>query len=128
MESLKIEIIKENEIQTNKPIELQDIDSFFSYHPNNNRRKIYAYIDKEKNLWYKDSALKNSSNKKYKGFVKILGLYERKNDFLLDILSDLNKTSIDYYTNNTKKDNIYLQDIYDNLLSKYYLYIRKNKL
>lgn len=128
MESLKIEIIKENEIQTNKPIELQDIDSFFSYHPNNNRRKIYAYIDKEKNLWYKDSALKNSSNKKYKGFVKILGLYERKNDFLLDILSDLNKTSINYYTNNTKKDNIYLQDIYDNLLSKYYLYIRKNKL
>lgn len=128
MESLKIEIIKENEIQTNKPIELQDIDSFFSYHPNNNRRKIYAYIDKEKNLWYKDSALKNSSNKKYKGFVKILGLYERKNDFLLDILSDLNKTSINYYTNNTKKDNIYLQDIYDNLLSKYYLYIRKNRL
>ena len=56
-------------------------------------------------------------------WFKITGLYERRNEFILDILRDLSETSEKLYVGNTSSDNIALEDLYERLLKEYLNYL-----
>ena len=89
MNNLKIEVFKKINYQGRliAPKELKNMGSFFSFRLQHNRGKICVFVDNQKNLWYKDFQPSDKSDKSYKGFIKISGLCERKNTFLLDLLS-----------------------------------------
>ena len=61
-----------------------------------------------------------------KCWFKITGLYERRNNHIIDILRDLNEYSEYLYPKNNVADNIALSRLYEQMLKIYLDYIHKN--
>ena len=107
------------------------------------RGKSYqVFIDDNYNLYYKDNSVLVDTQsyiehddlygdkvevKHYyaKLWFKITGLYERRNEFILDILRDLSETSEKLYIENTVSDNVALEDLYEKLIKEYLNYLSK---
>ena len=107
------------------------------------RRKSYqVFIDDNYNLYYKDNSVLVDSKSFIKHddiygdkvevihyyaklWFKIIGLYERRNEFILDILRDLSETSEKLYIENTVSDNVALEDLYEKLIKEYLNYLSK---
>ena len=107
------------------------------------RGKTYqVFIDDNYNLYYKDNSLLVDTksyikhddfygdkveviNYYAKVWFKITGLYERRNEFILDILRDLSETSEKLYIENTVSDNVALEDLYEKLIKEYLNYLSK---
>ena len=107
------------------------------------RRKSYqVFIDDNYNLYYKDNSVLVDSKSFIKHddiygdkveviyyyaklWFKITGLYERRNEFILDILRDLSETSEKLYIENTVSDNVSLEDLYEKLIKEYLNYLSK---
>ena len=105
------------------------------------RGKTYqVFIDDNFNLYYKDnSALVESEvyiahddlygdkvevkNYYTKLWFRITGLYERRYEFILDILRELAKVSERQYTENSVGDNVALEDLYEKLIKEYLNYL-----
>lgn len=94
-------------------------------------KSFQLFIDNDFNLWYKDNSviigweseiidneIKTSVNMD-KIWVKFTGIYERRNEFILDILREMCDVSEKIYIDNTDADNVALEDIYLSLLEVY---------
>lgn len=120
-----------------KPKELKGIKQFSSIKKRG--KTLQLFIDNEFNLWYKDNSvivgtkteiINNHAKNVFIGdkiWFKITGLYERRNQFILDTLRELANVSEDMYVDNTIADNIALEDIYEYMLKDYYAYIKHKK-
>lgn len=120
-----------------KPKELKGIKQFSSIKKRG--KTLQLFIDNEFNLWYKDNSvivgtkteiINNHAKNVFIGdkiWFKITGLYERRNQFILDTLRELANVSEDMYVDNTIADNIALEDIYEYMLKDYYAYIKHEK-
>lgn len=132
---IKLEVINRASSNNGKlilPNELKKIKPFAKIKDSESNKMLNLYIDKENNLWYKDNRIiigcnTTCDNTKVlntsvfdKAFIKISGLYERRNDFILDVLNDLSQKSALYYTDNTISSNLYLERLYEKILKLYF--------
>lgn len=136
---ISIEMINmgsENNLKLVTPKELKGIKSFFKF-KFENEKTINLYLDDYFNLWYKDLSIivgskweepeEKVSYLKDKAFIKIEGLYERKDEHFIDIMSDLRDSSEKYYNGNIISDNLYLERLYEIILREYLKEIKRNK-
>ena len=97
--------------------------------------KVQVFVDDEYNLYYQDNHAFASCESKIAGYnvettwnsckcwFKIIGLYERRNNHMIDILRDLNEYSEHLYPKNNVTDNIALDRLYDQMVNIYLDYI-----
>lgn len=124
----------ENGGKSVKPKELKGINKFDTVKVRD--KSFQLFVDNELNLWYKDNAVIVDCESKIidnevksnwladKVWFKITGLYERRNQFILDTIRELSQVSEEIYTDNSVKDNVALEDIYEYILKSYFEYIR----
>lgn len=99
--------------------------------------KIQIFVDDEYNLYYQDNHSFPSCKSKIvnnavetewnscKCWFKIKGLYERRNNHIIDILRDLNQYSEHLYPKNNVADNMALSRLYEQMVNIYLDYIHK---
>ena len=126
-----------------KPKELKGKNKIASV--KDEKKSYQIFIDDNYNLYYKDNSVLVESkscikrneygveqvevmNYYAKIWFKIVGLYERKNDFILDILRDLSRASEELYTQNSVSDNVRLERLYEKLIKEYLKYLKINGL
>lgn len=100
--------------------------------------KVQVFIDDEHNLYYQDNYAFASCESKIvdnkvetewnscKCWFKITGLYECRNDHIVDILRDLNSYSEHLYLKNNVADNVALSRLYEEMVKLYLDYIKNN--
>lgn len=101
--------------------------------------KVQVFIDDDYNLYYQDNhsfasceseivdnKVKTTWNS-CKCWFKIIGLYKRRNNHIVDILRDLNEYSEHLYPKNNVADNMTLSRLYEQMVNIYLDYINKNK-
>lgn len=100
--------------------------------------KVQVFVDDDYNLYYQDNHAFASCESKIvdnkvetvwnscKCWFKITGLYECRNNHIVDILRDLNQYSEYLYPKNNVADNIALSRLYEQMLKIYLDYIHKN--
>lgn len=100
--------------------------------------KVQIFIDNEHNLYYQDNHAFASCESKIvdnkvetewnscKCWFKITGLYECRNNHVVDILRDLNEYSEHLYSENSVADNMALSRLYEQIVNIYLDYINKN--
>lgn len=118
-----------------KPKELKGIKQFDSVKVRG--KSFQLFIDNQFNLWYKDNAVILGCDSKIidnevknnwigeKIWFKFTGLYERRNQFILDTLREMSNVSEAMYTDNTVADNIALEDIYEHILKSYLNHLKQ---
>ena len=117
-----------------KPKELKGINKFKTVKVRD--KSLQLFIDNEFNLWYKDNAVILDCRSKIvnnevktnwigdKIWFKITGLYERRNQFILDTVREISQISEAMYADNTVADNVALEDIYECILKSYLEYLK----
>lgn len=112
-----------------KPKELKGVKAFDKVKVR--EKNISVYMDESKDLYYYDNSVYigakseivdnkvNIIQYKTKLWFKIEGIYEHKDEFILNILNKINELSEEIYIDNTVADNIALSDIYEEILRKY---------
>lgn len=100
--------------------------------------KVQVFIDDDYNLYYQDNHAFASCESKIvdnkvitewnscKCWFKIIGLYECRNNHIVDILRDLNQHSELLYPKNNVADNMALSRLYEQMVNIYLDYIHKN--
>lgn len=129
---IKIEILtnkKPKELKSKKKIASINKDADY---------KVQIFIDDEHNLYYLDNHSFASCESKIvdnkvetewnncKCWFKITGLYECRNNHIVDILRDLNNYSEHLYHKNNIADNVALSRLYEQMVNIYLDYIHKN--
>lgn len=130
--SITIEILnnkKPKELKSKKKIASINKDADY---------KVQVFVDDEYNLYYQDNHAFASCESKIVGnkvitewnsckcWFKIIGLYECRNNHIVDILRDLNEYSEHLYPKNNVADNIALSRLYEQMVNVYLDYIHKN--
>ena len=100
--------------------------------------KIQIFVDDDYNLYYLDNHAFVSCESEIVGnkvettwnsckcWFKIIGLYEYRNNHIVDILRDLNEYSEHLYSKNNVADNMALNRLYEQMVNIYLDYIHKN--
>ena len=129
MNSLTIEILtskKPKELKGKKKIATINKDADY---------KIQVFIDDDYNLYYQDNHAFASCESKIvdnkveitwnscKYWFKIIGLYECRNNHIVDILRDLNSYSEYLYPKNNVADNVMLSRLYEQMVNVYLDYV-----
>ena len=125
-------------LSNKKPKELKGKSKIASVNCRGNTYQVF--VDDNYNLYYKDNSLLidtkscikhddiygdkvEITNYYAKVWFKITGLYERRNEFILDIVRDLSEVSEELYIENTVADNVALEDLYGKLIKEYLNYL-----
>lgn len=129
IELLKIEILtnkKPKELKGKKKIATINKDADY---------KVQVFIDDDFNLYYQDNHAFASCESKIvdnkvettwnscKCWFKIIGLYECRNNHIVDILRDLNSYSEYLYPKNNVADNVMLSRLYEQMVNVYLDYV-----
>lgn len=129
MNPIKIEILankKPKELKGKKKITTINKDADY---------KVQVFIDDDYNLYYLDNHAFASCESKIvdnkvettwnscKCWFKISGLYECKNNHIVDILRDLNSYSEYLYPKNNVADNMALSRLYEQMVNVYLDYV-----
>lgn len=97
-----------------------------------------VFIDDDYNLWYKDNCIVHDYKAEIvgnnvevtmittKAWIKFSGIYELKNEFILDIVRCMSKASERFYNGNSVADNVALEDLYERLAKVYLEYLEDN--
>ena len=97
--------------------------------------KVQVFIDDDYNLYYQDNHAFASCESKIvdnkvetiwnscKCWFKITGLYECRNNHMVDILRDLNSYSEYLYPKNNVADNVMLSRLYEQMVNVYLDYV-----
>ena len=132
MNPIKIEILNNK-----KPKELKGKKKIASINKDADY-KIQAFIDDEHNLYYLDNHAFASCESKIvdnkvetewnscKCWFKITGLYECRNNHIVDILRGLNEYSEYLYSKNNVTDNVALSRLYEEMINIYLDYVKYN--
>ena len=100
--------------------------------------KVQVFVDDDYNLYYQDNHAFASCESKIVGnkvettwnsckcWFKITGLYECRNNHIVDILRGLNQYSEYLYSKNNVADNIALSRLYEQMINTYLEYIHEN--
>lgn len=132
MNPIKIKILTNK-----KPRELKNKNKITTINKDKDY-KIQVFVDDNYNLYYQDNHAFASCESKIVGnkvetvwnsckcWFKITGLYERRNNHIIDILRDLNEYSEYLHPKNNVTDNITLSRLYEQMLKIYLDYIHKN--
>lgn len=130
--SITIEILnnkKPKELKSKKKIASINKDADY---------KVQIFVDDDYNLYYQDNHAFASCESKIVGnkvettwnsckcWFKITGLYECRNNHIVDILRGLNQYSEYLYPKNNVADNIALSRLYEQMVNVYLDYIHKN--
>lgn len=129
MNPMKIEILtnkKPKELKGKKKIATINKDADY---------KVQVFIDDDYNLYYQDNHAFASCESKIvdnkvetawnscKCWFKIIGLYECRNNHIVDILRDLNSYSEYLYPKNNVADNVMLSRLYEQMVNVYLDYV-----
>ncbi|MFQ9297675.1 MAG: site-specific DNA-methyltransferase [Clostridia bacterium] len=129
MNPMKIEILtnkKPKELKGKKKIATINKDADY---------KVQVFIDDDYNLYYQDNHAFASCESKIvdnkvettwnscKCWFKIIGLYECRNNHIVDILRDLNSYSEYLYPKNNVADNAMLSRLYEQMVNVYLDYV-----
>lgn len=129
MNPMKIEILtnkKPKELKGKKKIATINKDADY---------KVQVFIDDDYNLYYQDNHAFASCESKIvdnkvetiwnscKCWFKITGLYECRNNHMVDILRDLNSYSEYLYPKNNVADNVMLSRLYEQMVNVYLDYV-----
>ena len=129
MNPIKIEILankKPKELKGKKKIATINKDADY---------KVQVFIDDDYNLYYQDNHAFASCESKIvdnkvettwnscKCWFKIIGLYECRNNHIVDILRDLNSYSEYLYPKNNVADNMMLSRLYEQMVNVYLDYV-----
>lgn len=129
MNPIKIEILankKPKELKGKKKIATINKDADY---------KVQVFIDDDYNLYYQDNHAFASCESKIvdnkvettwnscKCWFKIIGLYECRNNHIVDILRDLNSYSEYLYPKNNVADNVMLGRLYEQMVNVYLDYV-----
>lgn len=129
MNPIKIEILankKPKELKGKKKIVTINKDADY---------KVQVFIDDDYNLYYQDNHAFASCESKIvdnkvettwnscKCWFKIIGLYECRNNHIVDILRDLNSYSEYLYPKNNVADNVMLGRLYEQMVNVYLDYV-----
>lgn len=127
---IKIEILeskKPKELKGKKKIATINKDADY---------KVQVFIDDDYNLYYQDNHAFASCESKIvdnkvvttwnscKCWFKITGLYECRNNHIVDILRDLNSYSEYLYPKNNVADNMMLSRLYEQMINVYLDYVK----
>ena len=129
MNPMKIEILtnkKPKELKGKKKIATINKDADY---------KVQIFVDDDYNLYYQDNHAFASCESKIidnkvktewnscKCWFKIIGLYECRNNHIVDILRDLNSYSEYLYPKNNVADNVMLSRLYEQMVNVYLDYV-----